>query len=211
LRSLASAPNSPNILTTGALGGDPGRIAFLEQGDYFFEQLTVSETLNVARVLQQSGDDDGQVNKLLKQLGLNGLEDRCVGGKSNLFRRGGKSDGALSGGERRRLSLLMNILGPLNMLLADEPTSGLDSTQSYNVVKLLKRIGCDRNVPVVLTIHQPRTRIFNALDYVMLMAPGGRVVYFGLADNAVAYFNSIGYVTSRGNEHEERSVPNSFL
>lgn len=180
LRTLSNNSYLSNSLRIGgSCSSFPAAgVAFLSQSDNFFDALTVGETVAVNAVLQDCEHVD--TAELTNLLGMTKLEDRRVGKD-------------LSGGERRRLSLLLAIMGPLELLLADEPTSGLDSSQSLNVVRLLKSVGRERQVPVVCTLHQPRQRIFDELDYVMVLASKGRCVYVGKADRAVAYFKSVGH------------------
>ena len=195
LQSLAQMEESNSITVGGDVNIRGSSVAFIEQGDCFFECLTVKETLKIAGTLQgwdghsygRTGGDS-ELATQLKQLGLCGLENRRVGGKASLFSRS-----HLSGGERRRLSFLLNTLGPCDLILADEPSSGLDSTQSLNVIRMLKKIGVGKMVPVLVSIHQPRERLFDMLDYVMVMSPGGRVVYCGEAASAIDYFKRGGW------------------
>lgn len=87
----------------------------------------------------------------------------------------------MSGGERRRLSVALELLTAKKQLLlvADEPTTGLDSAYSVVVMKLLKDLAVQRNIPALCSLHQPRSSIWTSLDAVILMAPGGRVIRFG--------------------------------
>ena len=104
--------------------------------------------------------------------------------------------GRLSGGERRRLSVGLELgrHDDLKVILADEPTSGLDSTYSRIVLTLIRTLAQTRNIPAVVTIHQPSSYIWNhLLDDIILLAPGGYVCYHGRRDTMISYFAQLGY------------------
>jgi ABC-type multidrug transport system ATPase subunit len=103
--------------------------------------------------------------------------------------------GRLSGGERRRLSVGLELVSrEKKLLLADEPTSGLDSTYSRIVMTLLRTLAQTRNIPAIISLHQPSSYIWNhILDDIILLAPGGYVCYNGRKDNMISYFANIGY------------------
>ena len=105
------------------------------------------------------------------------------------------SAGRLSGGERRRLSVGLELLSSdKKLLLADEPTSGLDSTYSRIVMTLLRTLAQTRNIPAMIALHQPSSYIWNhILDYIILLGPGGYVCYNGRRDMMISYFAHIGY------------------
>ena len=92
----------------------------------------------------------------------------------------------LSGGQRKRLSAAVEFAIQPRMLLLDEPLSGLDSSASFALVARLRAVA-RRNVNVVFTLHQPTRRVFALLDSLLLLAKGGRVVYFGAARDVFAY------------------------
>ncbi|GAB5361987.1 hypothetical protein AAMO2058_000759500 [Amorphochlora amoebiformis] len=99
----------------------------------------------------------------------------------------------ISGGERRRLSLARELLGNPKILIADEPTTGLDSYQAQHVVRLLKRVAVQKNIPVTVTLHQPRSSVWNMLDDVLILTPNGKPAYHGTKDGALKYFSRLGY------------------
>ena len=147
----------------------------------------------------------------LGALGLLGVADRKIGdrtkvdgggggGSSNILnkvmsriskvRRGG---GGLSGGERRRLSVALELVTEPTIFLADEPTTGLDSSQAGKVVQIISRLAKERDVPSLMTLHQPKTSIWKTLDQFILLAPGGKMCYAGSVDAATTYFKNIGF------------------
>jgi ABC-2 type transporter len=146
------------------------------------------------------------VNTTLKQLGLwhvrnrrIGQPDATTGGEndsSSSFSSSSSSSssyGRLSGGERRRLSLGLELVARPELFVGDEPTTGLDTSMSDNVVRLIKRHIVRHQIPGLLSLHQPRSSIWQQLDYVMLLATGGFVIYFGPTNEAVDYFARLGY------------------
>jgi ABC-type multidrug transport system ATPase subunit len=195
-------------------------VGYLQQHDDFFDHLTVYETLQLASYLElptlNQRAREQQIRQVVQQLGLQTALHRRVGDRSAISfnagppkkqSRGNKkktttnpwlqmiaSDrGRLSGGERRRLSVALELLTAKQILIADEPTSGLDSAFSDTVVKLLKDLAQLQNIPAVASLHQPRSSIWNRLDSVILMAPGGRICYAGDRHDVVEYFKNLGY------------------
>jgi ABC-type multidrug transport system ATPase subunit len=166
-----------------------GQVAWLQQKDSFFNMLTVEETLQFAAFLElpELSDEERQkqVISIMESLGLAKLKDRKIG--DSAMHKG------LSGGEKRRLSLALELLSSPSLFIGDEPTSGLDSTMSQKVVNLISSSVKERNIPCILSLHQPRSSIFKMLDSIILMAPGGHVVYMGKAKDAVSYFAKLGY------------------
>lgn len=197
----------------------PTETAWLQQQDNFFSQLTVEETLQLAAFLELPQalkvDRQDRVDRTVTNLGLHHVRYRTVGevtveagdtGRAASASKQGKrkqqpqssfinssNQGRLSGGERRRLSVALELLTQKQLLVADEPTSGLDSAYSATVMNLLKRLAVQRHIPAVCSLHQPRSSIWRSLDAVVLLAPGGRVCYAGERARAVEYFGQLGY------------------
>jgi len=103
-----------------------------------------------------------RVNRLIKELGLTRCKNTKVG---NSLIRG------ISGGERKRTSIGVELLTNPSMLFLDEPTTGLDSSTALQVVELLKILS-RRGVNVMSTIHQPSTEIFNSFERLILICKG---------------------------------------
>jgi len=91
--------------------------------------------------------------------------------------------GGISGGQKRKLSMAIEMMRLPSLLLLDEPTSGLDTTSSVQVVRALRRY-CGSSRSVVLTIHQPRSDIFSSFDKLQLLFRGG-TAFFGAPADAV--------------------------
>ncbi|GAB0493345.1 hypothetical protein MMPV_004626 [Pyropia vietnamensis] len=162
--------------------------AYVEQDDALYAELTVREQLEfTARLrLPQStspADRSARVEAVLSELGLSAVADRRVGGGAV---RG------VSGGERKRTSIGMELVTDPQLLLCDEPTAGLDAAAALSVVRTLKTLAVRGRKTVLTTIHQPRGDIFDSFDVVMLLS-GGHVMYCGPPSKAVAYFEALGF------------------
>src|SRR3990167_8206698 len=119
------------------------------------------------------------------QLGLRDCAETRVGGD-------GKHP-CISGGERRRVSIGVQMLTDPSILFLDEPTTGLDSFTANYLVQMLHDIAINSKRTVICTVHQPRSDIFHLFDYVMLLSQG-RLVYYGKPSNQVLeYFERIKY------------------
>jgi ABC-type multidrug transport system ATPase subunit len=189
----------------------PSRVAYLQQQDEFFDLLTVRETIELAAFLEvpdlAPNRRKERVQSLLDGLGLAGVSSSLVGDPSASGPavaiaaaaaagdpRGRPRGGRLSGGERRRLSVALELVTPKSLLVADEPTTGLDSSLSVQVMKLVRNLTVSHRIPAVVSLHQPSSRIYNDfLDDCVVLAPGGKVVYAGDARRAVSYFARLGH------------------
>ncbi|KAL3502683.1 hypothetical protein ACH5RR_037132 [Cinchona calisaya] len=139
---------------------------YVTQDDVLFPLLTVKETLTyTARLRLQGGNDVAatRVSKLLKELGL----DHVAG-----VRIGCESCRGISGGEKRRVSIGVNLVHDPAVVLIDEPTSGLDSTSALHVMLLLKSMAKNQGKTILLSIHQPGYRIIDLFDKVILLSNG---------------------------------------
>ncbi|KAJ2557725.1 hypothetical protein EV175_001168 [Coemansia sp. RSA 1933] len=163
--------------------------AYVQQDDLMHPLLTVKETLTYASRLRMlnsqysASQKNDRVNEVIRQLRLEGARNTPIG---DAVTRG------VSGGERKRVSIGMELLTDPRLLFLDEPTSGLDSNSSELVVELVKKISIEQGIATLMTIHQPSARIFNIFDKVILLSQG-RVVYFGPTASAIQYFADIGY------------------
>ncbi|OGM49784.1 ABC transporter, partial [Aspergillus bombycis] len=162
-------------------------IGFVPQDDILLEELTVRESILHSARLHLGGvwSDDKiklHVNKLIDYLGLTPVKDQLAGGAE---KRG------ISGGERKRLSIALELAAMPRAVILDEPTSGLDAATALSIMKLLKSISL-MGITVVCTIHQPRSDIFHLLDDLLILA-SGRQVYLGQAARVKEYFKALGY------------------
>jgi ABC-type multidrug transport system ATPase subunit/ABC-type multidrug transport system permease subunit len=165
--------------------------AYVEQEDVLYALSNVQETLDFAARLRLptsclASERAERIEEVLRQLGLLHVRSTNVGGSSfNGALRG------LSGGERKRLSIALELLHRPKVIFLDEPTTGLDSYQALNVMEKLRALAADGHT-VVVSIHQPRSSIFAMLTGVYLLA-GGTPVYAGSAEAAVDHFEKLGY------------------
>ena len=180
---------------TTKVNGSPGAISkykkiigYVPQDDIVLPELTVRENiLHSARIRLPSDWKEDQVQAhvdvLLNCLNLFHVKDSLVGSTAAPV---------VSGGERKRVSIGMELAAAPMALFLDEPTSGLDSTAASSIImtlKALSRIG----ITVVTIIHQPRHEIFEALDSILLLGEG-RTLYLGTQKDVQPYFEQCGYI-----------------
>jgi len=154
---------------------------YVPQDDALFPALTVEESLVYsARLrLRAAGVGGGaeRARELMAELGL---------------RHGAGSRVAdVSGGERRRVSIGVDLAHDPAVLLLDEPTSGLDSTAAARLVATLSALA-RKGRTVVMSVHQPSSRVYRMFDSVLLLAEGS-CLYFGAGRDAMDYFASVGF------------------
>ena len=99
----------------------------------------------------------------------------------------------ISGGQRKRVNIAIELAAQPSIMFLDEPTSGLDSTSSLQLIKAL-RATAKQGITVAAVLHQPRYEMFCLFHDVLLLGKGGFTVYFGPAQDAKQYFESLGYV-----------------
>ncbi|XP_059291324.1 ABC transporter G family member 6-like [Lycium ferocissimum] len=161
--------------------------AYVMQDDLLYPMLTVEETLMFAaefrlpRTLSKS-KKKARVQALIDQLGLRNAAKTIIGDEGH---RG------VSGGERRRVSIGIDIIHDPIILFLDEPTSGLDSTSAFMVIKVLQRIAQSGSI-VIMSIHQPSYRILGLLDRLIFLSHG-QTVYSGSPLNLPQYFADFGH------------------
>ncbi|XP_076950061.1 ABC transporter G family member 22-like [Bidens hawaiensis] len=162
------------------------RIGFVTQDDILFPHLTVKETLTYAARLRlpkklTKQEKEKRAADVIRELGLERCQDTMIGGT---FVRG------VSGGERKRVCIGLEIIINPSLLFLDEPTSGLDSTTALRIIELLQDIA-ETEKTVITTIHQPSSRLFHKFDKLILLGKGS-LLYYGKASEAMTYFSSIG-------------------
>lgn len=163
---------------------------FVTQDDVLYPHLTVTETLVFTALLRLPKTLTKQekvvhAEAVITQLGLTRCKNSIVGGP--LLR-------GVSGGERKRVSVGQEMLINPSVLFLDEPTSGLDSTTAQRIVSTLWELASGGRT-VVMTIHQPSSRLFYMFHKVLLLSEGNPL-YFGKGAEAMDYFASIGYAPS---------------
>ncbi|KAL5232510.1 hypothetical protein ABZP36_031286 [Zizania latifolia] len=168
------------------------RTGFVTQHDVLYPHLTVAETLWYTALLRLpralgAGEKRAQAEAVMRELGLAKVAHSMVGGVRGV--RG------LSGGERKRVSIGLEMLVDPSLLLLDEPTSGLDSTTAARIVGTLRRMAASGGRTVVVTIHQPSSRLYHMFDKVLLLSSDGCPIYCGRAADALSYFASVGFAS----------------
>lgn len=159
-----------------------------QDDDALMAELTVRETLCIAAGLRLPSsfsklEKDQRAEDVMMKMGLKDCADNIIG--SDLKK-------GISGGEKRRVSIAIQILTDPKVLLLDEPTSGLDAFTATSIIEVLETLKSEgRNI--ILTIHQARSDIFSTFDNVILLARGGSLVYAGAGDRMLNYFSSLGY------------------
>ncbi|XP_077867359.1 broad substrate specificity ATP-binding cassette transporter ABCG2-like [Saccoglossus kowalevskii] len=172
---------------------------YVVQDDVVMGTLTVRENLEFSASLRLPGrikkeERDARVQQVIHELGLNVCADSKAG---TPFIRG------ISGGERKRTNIGMELIIQPSVLFLDEPTTGLDASTANAVILLLKRLAKNGRT-IILSIHQPRYSIYKTFDMLHLLSLGD-TVYHGPKDLALDYFSSIGY------ECEEHNNPPDFF
>ncbi len=162
-----------------------GIIGYIPQDDLLIEELTVYENLYfstklVYRDLSETEIAD-KVNKVLLSLGLYQRKDLKVGSPL---------DKKISGGQRKRLNIGLELIREPAVLFVDEPTSGLSSRDSENVMELLRELAV-RGKLIFVVIHQPSSEIYKMFDNVIILDEGGHQIYYGNPVEAVIYFKKI--------------------
>ena len=168
-----------------------GVIGHVSQDDLLIEELSVYQNLFFNAKLCFGDLDDGQIGekviRLLQTLGLYESKD---------LRVGSALDKTISGGQRKRLNIALELIREPSVLFVDEPTSGLSSRDSENIMDLLKELALKGRV-VFVVIHQPSSDIYKLFDRLLLVDQEGYPVYYGDPVDAVVYFKRVtGQVSS---------------
>ncbi len=157
-------------------------IGFVPQDDLLIEELTVYQNLWFTAKLCFEGmpeqELDRRVMKTLKDLGLDAAKDLKVGSAINKY---------ISGGQRKRLNIALELIREPAVLFLDEPTSGLSSADTEKVINLLKEQTLKGKL-IVVNIHQPSSDVYKLFDRLWLLDRGGYPVFDGNPIDAITYF-----------------------
>jgi len=174
-----------------------GVIGFVPQDDLLIEDLTVFQNLYYSAKLCLNNLTEDRivevVNNTLLDFDLNETRDLKVG---NPLKK------VISGGQRKRLNIALEMLREPTILFVDEPTSGLSSVDSEMVMNLLKAQAYKGKL-VVVNIHQPSSEIYKMFDKIMIIDKGGYQVFYGNPNEAVVYFKER---TNHANPEEDQCV-----
>jgi ABC-type multidrug transport system ATPase subunit len=160
-------------------------IGYVPQEDVMHRTLTVEEVLYYKARLDfpaEVSDEEirERITAVLRQLDLEHVRGSLVGDET---RRG------VSGGQRKRLNVAMELMSEPSLLLLDEPTSGLDARSAMQLIRQCRGLASAGRT-VAMTIHQPRREAFELFDKLLLLTKGGKLAYFGPAIEARRYFRS---------------------
>ena len=182
-------PSSGEVLVNGInvhrnKGELDGLIGYVSQDDLLIEELTVFQNLYYSA--KQCFDNYSHfqlyrtVLKMLKNLGLYEIRNMRVGNPLNK---------RISGGQRKRLNIALELIREPSILFLDEPTSGLSSRDSENILDLLKELTIKGKL-VFVVIHQPSSEIFKMFDRLIILDTGGYLIYTGDPVESISYFKS---------------------
>ncbi len=162
-----------------------GVIGYVPQDDLLIEELTVFQNMYFAAKLCFGSYSESEIKELVHQtlqsLGLLEIADLKVG---NALQK------TISGGQRKRLNIGLELLREPSVLFLDEPTSGLSSSDSENIVDLLKELSLKGKL-IFVVIHQPSSDIFKMFDRLVILDVGGYQIYYGNPIEAVTYFKRL--------------------
>lgn len=182
-------PSSGDILINGVNIHDDhkkieGIIGYVSQDDLLIEELTVFENLYYNARLCFGNLTDVEirclVSEMLQNIGLADITEMRVGSPLNK---------KISGGQRKRLNIALELIREPSVLFLDEPTSGLSSRDSENIMDLLKELTFKGKL-VFVVIHQPSSDIFKMFDKLLLLDTGGYLIYNGDPIDSIIYFKS---------------------
>src|SRR5687767_6109911 len=174
-----------------------GVIGYVSQDDLLIEELTVYQNLYYNARLCFANFTEAQLHErvmqVLENLGLDQRKD---------LRVGNALDKTISGGQRKRLNIALELMREPAILFLDEPTSGLSSRDSENVIDLLKELSLKGKL-IFVVIHQPSSDIFKMFDKIIIMDVGGNSAYYGPPVDAITYFKKSTHQvdSSRGQCH----------
>ena len=156
-------------------------VSYIPQDDAFDDHLTIEENMSFAAAIRSphlSGRDRARrIEGKLTELGLSERRDNIVGSAVKK---------TLSGGERKRLNIGLDMVSSADVFLFDEPTSGLSSKDSEHVIEIIRSMA--HNKIVLVTLHQPTSKLFQMFSKALLLDKGGRMVFYGTPSEMLAYF-----------------------
>ncbi|KAG6438451.1 hypothetical protein SASPL_103394 [Salvia splendens] len=188
-RLSGNVVTSGNVLLNGKIKKSLhyGIVAYVSQEDVVLGTLTVKESIAYSASLRLPSSATKQetaelIENTIAELGLEDCADHLIG---NWHLRG------ISGGEKKRLRIALEIITQPHLLFLDEPTTGLDSASAFFVAQSLRSIARRRRT-IITTIHQPSTEVFSLFDDLLLLS-SGQTVYFGEAAPALEFFAEAGF------------------
>ncbi len=195
LRTLAGQlkPDEGKILVNGVDMYQSSRnrkrvtpyVSFIPHEEAIDALLTVEENLDLAAAIRaprlKDGDRKRRVDAKLMELGLNEFRHRLAGDEHH--------NKTLSGGQRKRLNVGLDLVGLSDIYLFDEPTSGLSSKDSEHTLEVIRSLAHSKIV--LVSIHQPSARLFQMFNKAILLDHGGKLAFFGTPHQMLDYFHRI--------------------
>ncbi|XP_073044633.1 ABC transporter G family member 1-like [Primulina eburnea] len=186
-----------------------GTSAYVTQDDTLITTLTVKEAVFYSAELQlpesmSKSEKKQRAEAAIKEMGLQDSMDTRIGG-------GWRVKG-LSGGQKRRVSICIELLTRPKLLFLDEPTSGLDSAASFHVISRIIKLAEQDRRTVVASVHQPSAEVFELFHNLCLLSCG-RTLYFGSASDANQFFSSNGFccpAMRNPSDHYLRTINQDF-
>jgi ABC-type multidrug transport system ATPase subunit len=169
-----------------------GAIGYVPQDDLVHPELTVEEAISFSARMRLPADLSEKeirerVEKTMNDLRLLDLRDKVIGRPEAKV---------LSGGERKRVNIALELVADPRFLLLDEPTSGLAADDTTSLVQLLSRLAREQRKTILSVIHQPAREEFEAFSHVMFLGFGGIPLYFGPPKKSYLFFSQ--YLTKQG-------------
>jgi ABC transport system ATP-binding/permease protein len=191
-----------------------GQIGYVPQDDIMHRDLTVRQALYYTARLRlpsdfEKAEIEKRISKVISQLGLESAQDVVIGSPEKK---------GISGGQRKRVNLAMELLTDPSVLFLDEPTSGLSSEDAHLVMKLLRELA-NSGKTILITIHQPSIDIYRLMDNLIVIgkewnsSEPGRLVYYGPAHpQAQRFFNPEGFsIAEYGSAKPDHPRPEEVL
>jgi ABC-type multidrug transport system ATPase subunit len=191
-KAAAYGKTSGEVLINGKVG-DISSIknvtGFVPQDDIVHEYLTVRENIAFSAALRNRARTrpvtlENITEDVLQVMQIDHIQNSIVGGVQVK---------GISGGQKKRVNIGMELAARPSLIFLDEPTSGLDSTASLAIVNSLNKMA-RLGTTIIMVIHQPRYSLFTLFDEVLLLGKGGLTVYLGPSSGAKPYFENLGFV-----------------
>ncbi|MCE2859539.1 MAG: ABC transporter permease, partial [Oxalobacteraceae bacterium] len=149
-------------------------IGYVPQDDILHKDLTVHQAFYFSARMRLPPDTtdleiEQRISQTLEELNLVDQKDQLIGSVENKV---------LSGGQRKRVNLGVELVSDPVLLFLDEPTSGLSSSDTADIISVLRELA-NQGKTIILTIHQPSAEVYNKMNYVLLLAKGGQLAFFG--------------------------------
>ena len=168
-------------------------VGYVPQQDTMHDDFTIEENLQFSanwrldNKLFKPKTIRGIVHDVMRRLSIIDKKDVRVG-------KGSDTDKShISGGQKKRVNIGIELVADPSVLFLDEPTSGLDSTTTFQVIYMLKTTAKNASLPIAAVLHQPSDKVFLMFDQLILLARGGHMIYCGPTNKAVDYFSRHGF------------------